>query len=150
VGLLFPSVPPGFVPQQDKQYLIGIAQLPEGASLERTTEVMRAMSDIALAIPGVKDAVAFPGLSINGFTNAPNAGIVFVGLDEFEKRTSPEPAPAIVGQVNQRLGGIQDAFMFVLSPPPVSGLGNAGGFKLQIQDRAGLGEGELQTASCRS
>ncbi len=143
--LLFLRVPPGFVPQQDKQYLIGIAQLPEGASLQRTTEVMRRLSDIATSVPGIKDSVAFPGLSINGFTAAPNAGIVFFGLDEFEKRQTPElSADAIVSQVNMRLGAIQDAFLFVLSPPPVNGLGNASGFKLQIQDRAGLGEGAMQ------
>ncbi|WP_428420693.1 efflux RND transporter permease subunit [Methylibium sp.] len=142
--LLFRLVPPGFVPQQDKQYLIGIAQLPDGASLERTTRVIRQMSDIALSVPGVKNSVAFPGLSINGFTAAPNSGIVFFALDEFENRTAPERrADAIVGQVNMRLGAIQDAFMFVLSPPPVSGLGNAGGFKLQLQDRDSLGEGAL-------
>ena len=144
---MFTKVPPGFVPQQDKQYLIGIAQLPDGASLERTTKVIREMSDIALSIPGVRDSVAFPGLSINGFTAASNSGIVFFGLDEFDKRTSPETsANAIVGQVNQRLGAIQGAFLFVLSPPPVSGLGNAGGFKLQLQDREGAGEAALNGA----
>ena len=141
---MFTRVPPGFVPQQDKQYLIGIAQLPDGASLERTTQVIRQMSDIAKSIPGVRDSVAFPGLSINGFTAASNSGIVFFSLDDFENRTSPETsAEAIVGQVNQKLGVIQGAFLFVLNPPPVSGLGNAGGFKLQIQDREGAGEAAL-------
>jgi multidrug efflux pump len=141
---LFAKVPTGFVPQQDKQYLIGIAQLPEGASLDRTTEVIKRLSDIALQVPGVKNSVAFPGLSINGFANMPNSGIVFFGLDDFENRTTPAlSADGIAGQVNQRLGAIQDAFIFVLSPPPVSGLGNAGGFKLQLQDQAGLGEGAL-------
>ena len=145
---MFTKVPPGFVPQQDKQYLIGIAQLPDGASLERTTKVIRQMSDIALGVPGVRDSVAFPGLSINGFTAASNAGIVFFGLDDFENRLTPErSANSIVGQVNQRLGAIQGAYLFVLSPPPVSGLGNAGGFKLQIQDRNGnAGEAGLNGA----
>ena len=145
--LLFLRVPPGFVPQQDKQYLIGIAQLPEGASLQRTTEVIRRLSDIALSVPGIKDSVAFPGLSINGFTAAPNSGIVFFGLDEFDKRLTPETsADGIVGQVNMRLGAIQDAFLFVLSPPPVNGLGNSNGFKLQLQDRESQGETALQGA----
>jgi multidrug efflux pump len=145
---MFTKVPTGFVPQQDKQYLIGIAQLPDGASLERTTAVIRQMSDIAQSIPGVHASVAFPGLSINGFTAASNAGIVFFGLDDFEKRLAPElSANGIVGQVNQRLGVIQGAYLFVLSPPPVSGLGNAGGFKLQIQDRNGnAGEAGLNGA----
>jgi hydrophobe/amphiphile efflux-1 (HAE1) family protein len=143
-ALLFLRLPAGFVPQQDKQYLIGIAQLPDGASLNRTTEVIRQMTDVARSVPGVKDSVAFPGLSINGFTPSPNAGLMFIGLDEFAKRSGPGlSADAIVAQVNQRLGGIKDAYMFVLSPPPVSGLGNAGGFKLQLQDRASLGEAEL-------
>jgi hydrophobe/amphiphile efflux-1 (HAE1) family protein len=141
---LFTRVPPGFVPQQDKQYLIGIAQLPEGASLQRTTEVLRRLSDIAQGVPGVRDSVAFPGLSINGFTAAPNAGIVFFGLDDHEQRATPElSADAIAMQVNMRLGAIQDAFMFVLSPPPVNGLGNATGFKLELQDRGSLGEAAL-------
>ena len=142
--LLFLRVPPGFVPQQDKQYLVGIAQLPEGASLQRTTEVIKRMSDIAAAVPGVKDTVAFPGLSINGFTAAPNAGLVFFGLDEFaDRRQASEKADAIAGQVNMRLGEIKDAFMFVLSPPPVNGLGNASGFKLQLLDRNSAGEAAL-------
>ncbi|KNZ34190.1 MAG: transporter [Methylibium sp. NZG] len=142
--LLFLRVPPGFVPQQDKQYLVGIAQLPEGASLQRTTEVIKRMADIAAAVPGVKDTVAFPGLSINGFTAAPNAGLVFFGLDEFaDRQQASEQADAIAGQVNMRLGEIKDAFMFVLSPPPVNGLGNASGFKLQLLDRTSAGEAAL-------
>ncbi|MES2889006.1 MAG: multidrug efflux RND transporter permease subunit [Pseudomonadota bacterium] len=141
---LFMRVPPGFVPQQDKQYLVGIAQLPDGATLQRTTEVIRRMSDVALTVPGIQNSVAFPGLSINGFAAAPNAGIVFFGLSDFAERESDEQsANAIVGQVNAKLGSIQDAFMFVLSPPPVSGLGNASGFKLQLQDRDSQGEAEL-------
>ena len=75
------AVPSGFVPAQDKQYLVGFAQLPDGATLDRTEEVIRRMGDIALKQPGVENAVAFPGLSINGFTNAPNAGIVFVDAE---------------------------------------------------------------------
>jgi hydrophobe/amphiphile efflux-1 (HAE1) family protein len=142
--LLFIRVPTGFVPQQDKQYLIGIAQLPDGASLERTTKVIKRLSDIAQSVPGVKDSVAFPGLSINGFTAAPNSGIVFFGLDDFAKRTTDATsADGIVAEVNKRLGAIEDAFIFVLSPPPVSGLGNAGGFKLQLQDRSSQGEAAL-------
>lgn len=143
----FMRVPPGFVPAQDKQYLIGIAQLPEGASLDRTDTVIRRLSDIALKTPGVRDSVAFPGLSINGFAAAPNSGIVFFGLDDFEQRPTKDlSADAIAMNINRQAGEIQDAFIFVLSPPPVSGLGNAGGFKLQLQDRGSLGEAELQNA----
>ncbi len=140
----FQAVPRGFIPGQDKQYLVGFAQLPDGASLDRTEEVIRRMSEIAMKTPGVKDAVAFPGLSINGFTNATNAGIVFFGLDEFEKRRSPQlSGGAIAGEINKRMGGIQDAFIAVFPPPPVNGLGTIGGFKLQIEDRAGLGDQAL-------
>ncbi len=143
----FQAVPSGFVPGQDKQYLVGFAQLPDGASLDRTEDVLRRMSDIALKTPGIKDAVAFPGLSIAGFTNAPNAGIVFFGLDEFEKRRSPGlSGGAIAGAVNQRLASIQDAFIAVFPPPPVNGIGTIGGFKLQIEDRGGLGDQALYDA----
>ena len=144
---VFQGVPSGFVPGQDKQYLVGFAQLPDGASLDRTEEVIRRMSDVAMKTPGVKDAVAFPGLSINGFTNAPNAGIVFFGLDEFEKRKSPQlSGGAIAGEINKRMGGIQDAFIAVFPPPPVNGLGTIGGFKLQIEDRGSLGDDALYQA----
>ena len=144
----FQAVPSGFVPGQDKQYLVGFAQLPDGASLDRTEEVIRRMSEIAMDTPGVKDAVAFPGLSINGFTNAPNAGIVFFTLDEFENRKSPElSGGAIAGAVNKRLSGIQDAFIAVFPPPAVNGLGSIGGFKLQIEDRANLGDKALYDAT---
>src|SRR5690606_27485233 len=71
-GFLFHHVPAGFVPGQDKQYLVGFAQLPDAASLDRTEDVIRQMSDIAMKTPGVESAVAFPGLSINGFVNSPN------------------------------------------------------------------------------
>ena len=142
--LLFWRVPPGFVPQQDKQYLIGIAQLPDGASLDRTTEVIRELSDIGKKVPGVHDSVAFPGLSINNFSNLTNAGIVFFPLDDFDKRTTRAlSADSIAAQVNMRAGAIKGAFIFVLSPPPVSGLGNAGGFKLQLLDRNSMGEQAL-------
>jgi multidrug efflux pump len=143
----FQKVPQGFVPSQDKQYLVGFAQLPDGASLDRTEDVIRRMSEIAMKTPGVKDAVGFPGLSIAGFTNAPNAGIVFFGLDEFENRKSPQlSGGAIAGEINQRLGSIEDAFIAVFPPPPVNGLGTIGGFKLQVEDRAGLGDQALYDA----
>jgi multidrug efflux pump len=137
------SVPRGFVPQQDKQYLVAFAQLPDAATLDRTESVIREMSDLILATPGVKNAVAFPGLSINGFTNSPNAGIVFVGLDPFAQRRGPElSAGAIAGAINAKFGGIQEAFTAVFPPPPVD-IGTIGGFKLQVEDRAGYGFEEL-------
>ena len=100
----FEAVPEGFVPVSDKQYLVAFAQLPDGASLERTDQVLRKMSDICLKHPGVKDSIAFPGLSIAGFTNSPNSGIVFVGLRDFEERRSPDlTAKAVAGALNGSL-----------------------------------------------
>jgi len=144
---MFKAVPPGFVPAQDKAYLIGFAQLPDAASLDRTDEVIRKMSDIAKGIPGVESSIAFPGLSINGFTNAPNAGIAFVSLKPFDQRKGKEQsAEAIAGEINKRMGAIEDAFVMVLPPPPVNGLGTTGGFKMMIEDRGNLGYDELNKA----
>ncbi len=143
-GFLFTRIPAGFVPAPDKQYLIGIAQLPAGATLDRTEQVIRGMSEIALKVPGIVDSVAFPGLSIAGFSAAPNEGIVFFGLAPFEERkTADLSKDAILGRVNGQIQAIQGARMFVVPPPAVDGLGNAGGFKLQVQDRTGQGEQAL-------
>jgi multidrug efflux pump len=144
---MFKAVPPGFVPAQDKAYLIGFAQLPDAASLDRTDEVIRKMSDVAKQIPGVESSIAFPGLSINGFTNAPNAGIVFTSLKPFDERKGKaQSAEAIAGEINKRMGAIEDAFVMVLPPPPVNGLGTTGGFKMMIEDRGNLGYDELNKA----
>ena len=145
---MFNAVPGGFVPAQDKQYLIGFAQLPDGATLDRTEKVIKQMSDIAMKQPGVSHAIAFPGLSINGFTIGSNAGIVFAVLDDFDKRTTPNlSGGAIAMQLNQKFAGIQDAFIAMFPPPPVNGLGSTGGFKLQIEDRAGYGYKSLDEAT---
>jgi multidrug efflux pump len=139
-GWSFNKVPTGFVPTQDKQYLVAFAQLPDGASLDRTEAVIRRMSDIGLKQPGVEAAVAFPGLSISGFSVAPNAGIVFFTLKPFEERNSAAlSGPAIAGALNQKLGAIKDAFVLAVPPPAVMGLGTIGGFKLYLEDRADLG-----------
>ena len=141
-------VPGGFVPGQDKQYLVAFAQLPNGASIDRSEEVMRKMSDIMLKEPGVASAIAFPGLSINGFTNSSSAGIVFVGLKPFEERKSKElSGNAIAASLNKKFGGIKEAFTAVFPPPPVMGLGTLGGFKMQIEDRDALGYAELDKAA---
>ncbi|MCL1123551.1 efflux RND transporter permease subunit [Shewanella surugensis] len=143
-GLQFNSTPTGYVPGQDKQYLIAFAQLPDAASLDRTEAVIKEMSRIAMAHPGVDHSVAFPGLSINGFTNSPNSGIVFTPLTDFSDRTDPSmSANAIAADLNRQFAGIQDAFIAIFPPPPVQGLGTIGGFRLQIEDRANLGYEEL-------
>ncbi len=139
-GWSFNKVPTGFIPTQDKQYLVAFAQLPDGASLDRTEAVIRRMSEIGLKQPGVKDAIAFPGLSISGFSVAPNAGIVFFGLQPFEQREKPGMSgPAIAGALNGQFSSIQDAFVLAVPPPAVQGLGTIGGFKLYVEDRADLG-----------
>ena len=136
----FNAVPAGFVPMQDKYYLVGIAQLPNAASLERTDAVVRQMSKIALDEPGVESVVAFPGLSVNGFVNVPNAAVMFVMLDPFKERTSPDMAAvAIAGRLQAKFASIPDGFLGVFPPPPVPGLGVTGGFKLQVEDRGGVG-----------
>ena len=141
---LFKVVPQGYVPAQDKQYLVGFAQLPSGASLPRTEEVIRRMSQIAMDTPGVANAVAFPGLSINGFTASSSAGIVFLTLDPFEKRTTPELYGAVIAEnITKQLGMIEDAFIAVFPPPAVDGLGAIGGFRLQVEDRGDLGDEAL-------
>jgi multidrug efflux pump len=144
----FSKVPKGFVPTQDKQYLVAFAQLPDAATLDRTDKVIRQMAEIGLQQPGVENAVQFPGLSINGFVNAPNAGIVFFPLKPFDERHSKEQYGLnIAGALNAKFGGIQDAFVAVFPPPPVNGLGQVGGFKLELEDRAGLGEAALNDAT---
>jgi multidrug efflux pump len=145
LGVLgFARTPTGFVPPQDKQYLVAFAQLPDAASLDRTETVIREMGDIALKDPGAANAVQFPGLSINGFTNSTNSGIVFVTLKPFEDRRDKDlSADAIVARLNAKFASIQGAYIAIFPPPPVNGLGTIGGFRLQLEDRGDLGFDEL-------
>jgi len=137
---LFDTVPGGFIPAQDKQYLVAMAQLPDAASLDRTQSVVEEMEKIALQVPGVAHTVAFPGLSVSGLTNSPNSAIVFTTLDGFDERHDPSlSAMAIAGQLNQKFSVIDEAFVAVFPPPSIRGLGTTGGFKLQIEDRENKG-----------
>ena len=149
LGLIgFSRVPAGFVPSQDKQYLVAIAQLPDAASLDRTEAVVRRMGEIALQQEGVQHAVQFPGLSVNGFANKPNAAVIFLGLKPFdERKSSATSLGAIVASLNQKFSSIQDAYVGVFPPPAVNGLGAIGGFKLMIEDRAGLGDSVLYAST---
>ena len=144
----FRRTPQGFIPQQDRGYLIVAAQLPPGSSLQRTDEVMRRAADIVLATPGVSHVVNIVGFSGATFTNAPNAGAMFVILDQFDVRTKNEnqSAAQIQGALFGRLASVQEAFLIVVLPPPVQGIGNAGGFRMMIEDRGGLGPQALQGA----
>ena len=143
-GWMFQMVPGGFIPTQDKLYLIGGVKLPEGASLDRTEAVVRKMSEMALATEGVIDAVAFPGLNALQFSNTPNIGTIFFCLDGFAKRV--RPAPEIAEELMDKFSAIQEAFAFAFMPPPILGIGTGSGFSLYVQDRGGLGYGELQEA----
>ncbi len=140
---LFRLVPPGFVPIQDKQYLVSFAQLPQGATLDRTETVIRQMSDISLKDPAVDGAVAFPGLSINGFINSPSAGVVFETLKPFDQRGSADSGMAVAQRLQAKFAGINGAIIAIFPPPPVQGLGTIGGFKLEVEDRTDLGDAEL-------
>jgi hydrophobe/amphiphile efflux-1 (HAE1) family protein len=140
--------PTGFIPQQDAGYLIGVTQLPPGAALARTDEVNRRVVDVALETPGVAHAVNIVGFSGATFTNAPNAGAIFIVLEPFQKRARnpAKSAAAIQGELLKRLGAIQEGLVLVVQPPPVRGIGTAGGVRMMIQDRASRGPQELQKA----
>jgi hydrophobe/amphiphile efflux-1 (HAE1) family protein len=144
----FRKTPIGFIPQLDRGYLIIVTQLPPAASLARTDEVNRRATEIALKVPGIAHAVNIVGFSGATFTNAPNAGAVFVTLKPFEERARDpnQSADAIRAELFKRLSVIQEAQVFVAAPPPVSGIGNAGGFRMMVEDRAGRGYQALQNA----
>ncbi|HFI5306313.1 multidrug efflux RND transporter permease subunit SdeB [Serratia liquefaciens] len=143
-GVMFKTVPGGFIPTQDKLYLIGGVKMPEGSSLERTDAVIRKMSAIGLSVDGVTDAVSFPGLNALQFTNTPNTGTVFFALESLSTRT--RSAAQINAEINAKISQIQEGFAFSIMPPPILGIGQGSGYSLYIQDRAGLGYGALQTA----
>jgi hydrophobe/amphiphile efflux-1 (HAE1) family protein len=141
---MFHVVPGGFIPSQDKQYLIGIVQLPDAASLDRTEKVVRQISEIAKRTPGVDHVIGFTGLSVQGFVNLSNAAVCFFPLKSFdERKTKDLSATAIAAALNRQFSAIQDAVIFAVPPPPVQGLGNTGGFKLYLQDRGAHGYDEL-------
>ena len=140
----FSKVPEGFLPAQDKDYLVAFAQLPDAATLDRTDAVVHRMTDLALKQPGVQGAISFPGLSVNGFVNASNVGTAFIALKPAAERTSADlSANAIVGALNAKFAGIQEAYVAVFPAPAIQGLGAVGGFKLYVEDRGGAGFEEL-------
>jgi hydrophobe/amphiphile efflux-1 (HAE1) family protein len=145
----FRKTPVGFIPAVDRAFLIIVTQLPPGASLARTDDVNRRAVEIALKTPGVSSAVNIVGFNGATFTNAPNSGAIFVVLDPFQQR-GRDPnlsAPGITRELFTRLSGIQEAQIFVVAPPPVQGIGNAGGFRMMIEDRAGRGAEAVQAAA---
>jgi hydrophobe/amphiphile efflux-1 (HAE1) family protein len=144
----FRKTPIGFIPQLDRGYLIIVTQLPPGASLARTDAVNRRAADIALQVPGIAHAVNIVGFSGATFTTAPNAGAIFVTLEPFADRASdPRKSAAVIqGELVKRLAPIRDGLVIVVAPPPVAGIGNAGGFRMMVEDRGGRGPQALQAA----
>ncbi|MDH5832780.1 efflux RND transporter permease subunit [Luteimonas kalidii] len=143
-GLMFKAVPAGFIPVQDKLYLIAGVKMPEGASIERTDTVLKKVAAIAKDVDGVASEVAFPGLNPLQFTNTPNNGVVFFTLDPFSERS--RTAEEITAELNQKFASIQEGFTFAFMPPPIQGLGNGSGWSLFVEDRTRLGYGALQDA----
>jgi multidrug efflux pump len=144
----FKKVPSGFIPQQDKGYLAIAIQLPDSASLERTEAVVNRISEVVRATPGVKASIDLAGLSPISLTSSPNAGTLFVILDDFENRLGPGlTGPEITATLRRKLAGVQEGFVGVFPPPPVNGMGVVGGFKMEVQDRGGAGLEALQAAA---
>ena len=143
-GVMFKTVPAGFIPLQDKLYLIAGVKMPEGASIERTDAALKKVAAIAKGIEGVESEIAFPGLNPLQFTNTPNSGVAFFTLKPFNERTNT--AKEISDELNQKIAGIQEGFAFALMPPPIQGLGNGSGYSLFIEDRTNQGYGALQNA----
>ena len=147
-GHQFQRTPTGFIPPQDQGYLITVVQLPPGASLARTDAVIRQATDIILEQPGVRNAVGFAGFDGATFTNAANAGAIFVPMKPFEERAAQGlSAGRVLNELQGRLFAIKDARIFLIAPPPVRGLGTGGGFKLYVQDRRGRGLEALEQAT---
>ena len=155
VGLLaltavqFAHAPTGFIPEQDKGYVILNVQLPDSASVERTERMMARIEKIARETPGVKHTVGISGQSLILSANAPNLGSMYVLLDEFEHRTAADrKADAIAEAIRIRCRKeVRGALVSTFGGPPVEGLGTTGGFKLIIEDRGNLGLDQLQQFS---
>lgn len=144
----FRAVPTGFIPAQDQGYAIIAVQLPEGASLSRTDKVVKKVAAIVKEVPGVADAVSFAGFNGATFTSSSNAGVIFTPFLPFEERRKESlSGDAIVAEMRKRTASVQEAFVIVIPPPPVRGMGSGGGFKMMIQDRAGLGYAALEQAA---
>src|SRR5271156_4529603 len=145
----FRKAPTGFIPPVDRGYIIVVVQLPPGASLSRTDAVQQRALDIAFGVPGVAHAVNVVGFSGATFTNAPNSGALFLVLDDYSKRGRDprQSAPAIQAELNKRLSAVQDAFIVAVLPPPVMGIGTAGGFRMMVEDRGGRGAAALREAA---
>jgi len=145
----FRKTPIGFIPQVDRGYLIVVIQLPAGSSLSRTDEIQQRVVDVALKTPGVAHAVNIVGFNGATFTQAPNSGAVFLTLEPWDKRgrDPKESAAGITAELFKRLADFQEALILVIQPPPVAGIGNAGGVRMMVEDRAARGSQALLEAT---
>ncbi|MGV8931681.1 MAG: efflux RND transporter permease subunit [Luteimonas sp.] len=143
-GLMFHLVPRGFIPVQDKGYLIAGVKMPEGASIERTDAALKKIGAMAMEIEGTQNDIAFPGFNPLQFINTPNYGVAFINLKPFGERN--RSAKEINAELSAKLAGIQEGFAFSMLPPPIQGLGNGSGYSFFIEDRGNLGYGALQSA----
>jgi len=147
-GVEFARTPTGFIPEQDQGYLINVVQLPPGAALYRTEKVVRRGIDIILGAKGVEHVAPFAGLDATTFTVASNAATIFSGLPSLYNHELPGvTANTVLADLRQRLSVIRDAYVLTIPPPPVQGLGTAGGFKMMLEDRANLGSQALVRAA---
>ncbi|MYZ45361.1 efflux RND transporter permease subunit [Schauerella aestuarii] len=143
-GVMFKVVPGGFIPTQDKLYVIGAVKMPDGASIERTDETLKRISEIALKTEGVAKAVSFPGFNVLQQTNTSNSGVVFFTLKPFSERT--RTAQEIANELNVKFSSIQEGLAFAIMPPAIMGLGTGSGYSLYIQDRGAAGYAALNNA----
>ncbi|WP_244831732.1 efflux RND transporter permease subunit [Caballeronia sp. TF1N1] len=147
-ALQFARTPTGFIPEQDQGYLITVVQLPPGSSLQRTEKVVREAIDIILSTHGIEHVAPFVGLDATTLTVASNSGTVFSGLPSLYSHSLPGvTANTVLADMRKRLSVIKDAYVLTIPPPPVQGIGNAGGFKMMLEDRAGLGPEALVKAA---
>jgi hydrophobe/amphiphile efflux-1 (HAE1) family protein len=145
----FRKTPTGFIPQVDRGYLIVVVQLPPGASLSRTDAIQQRVVDVCLKTPGVAHAVNIVGFNGATFTQAPNSGAIFLTLEPWDQRARDpkQSAAGITGELFRRLSGFQEALVLVIQPPPVAGIGNAGGVRMMVEDRAARGSQALLEAT---
>ncbi|WP_250536363.1 multidrug efflux RND transporter permease subunit [Caballeronia sp. AZ10_KS36] len=147
-GVQFLRTPTGFIPEQDQGYLITVVQLPAGSSLQRTEKVVKQAIDLSLGTPGVEHVAPFVGLDATTLTVASNSGTVFTGLPSLYNHDVPGmTATSVLNDLRRRLSVVKDAYVLTIPPPPVQGLGSAGGFKMMLEDRAGLGSEALVKAA---
>ncbi len=147
-GLGFTSLPTGFLPTEDQGYAFVNVQLPDGSSLQRTTDVINGIDDIMKGTPGVRDWISVAGYSLLSGTNGSNLGLVVVVFEDWEDRTTPELSQdGILAHIRSKFAEIEEAIVFAFVPPAIDGLGNAGGFQMQLQDRGGVGLRDLQGAA---